>query len=164
MGVAGQVIGDLAQIALAKPDHIDMAICSPGGITKGGFAIAEFIEFELDVPVHARVLSMCHSAATYPLLACAKRTASEMATFVIHRQTSSIRLEHSKNFDAEVDGWKTENAATHQRQLRFYSQKLGTSEDEVEKYLDFGSSSTNNELTAQQALKIGLLTEVRELS
>ena len=164
MGTAGHVIDDLAQIALINPKHIDMVICSPGGITKGGFAVAEFIEFELGTPVHARVLSKCHSAATYPLLACKKRIANEMASFVLHRQTSSITLEYSSNFNADVDGWKVENITTHNKQLQFYSKKLGLSVKEVKKYLDSGSSRTNNELTADQALKLGLLTEVRKLS
>ena len=160
----GEVIADLARVALTNPEHIDLVICSSGGVTDMGFAIAQFIEYELRIPVHARVFGMCHSAATYPLLSCKKRVGNELSTFVIHRQTTSIEIDYSNNCAEVVAGWQAENEATHKRQLRFYSRKLKKSVREVELLLNRGSAPTNNELSAKEALELGLLTEVVPLS
>ncbi len=162
-GVAGQVIADLARRALEKPKFIPLVICSAGGLTDAGFAIAQFIEFRLTVPVHAEVFGICNSAATYPLLCCERRVANELVTFVIHRQTSTITLGHSADFKKNVDGWEADNAALHTKQVRFYSRKLGISTEVAEQLIDRGSSVTSNELSAQEALKLGLLTKVRKL-
>lgn len=161
---AGVAIAELAQQAMDDPEHIDLVFCSPGGVTDAGFLIAQFIEFELDVPVHGYVLGMCNSAATYPLLCCKKRFGNELTTFVLHRHTSEIQFAYDSNFEHSLDGWRKDNKLVHKRQVRFYSKKLGKPKKEVEKLLVRGTAKTNFRLTAKQALRLGLLTDILPLA
>jgi|GEM_PF-7067969 len=162
-GVANMVIEDLSQLAMGDPEFIAMVIKSNGGITDDGFVLAQFIEHELGIPVHARVLGYCHSAATYPLLCCEMRTGYSHSKFVLHHQTTSMQTRYDPDtFDAEVDSWKKENHATFQQQLNFYMQKLGKSQEEAREILDAGSAGVNNEINAQKALKLGILTEIAQ--
>jgi len=163
-GVAARVISDLARLASKKPDFIDLAISSDGGITSDGFAIAQFIEFSLDIPVHAKVIGVCNSAATYPLLCCTKRTGNELTTFVLHRQTSGITIKYDANFKKNAEGWMESNEKIHQTQVRFYSQKLGLSKKDTQAIMLRGSAETNFKLSADDALEIGLLTKIETLS
>jgi ATP-dependent protease ClpP protease subunit len=163
-GIVGVVISDLARLAADEPDFINLAISSNGGITDDGFTIAQFIEFELGIPVHAQVFGVCDSAATYPLLTCKKRTGNELTTFVLHHQTAGITTPYGADFEKTATGWVEDNKKIHQKQVRFYSQKLGLPAKEAEAIMLRGSAGTNNKLSAQDALNIGLLTEVTKLS
>lgn len=162
-GVANLVIEDLCKLALAQPDHIPMVIKSNGGITDDGFVLAQFIEFELGIPVHARVLGYCHSAATYALLSCPRRIGYSYSTFVLHHQTSGVQLRYNPDdFDAEVEAWKKENHAIFHQQLDFYMQKLGKTQEEAREILDAGSAGLDNEIDAHKALDLGILTEIAQ--
>jgi ATP-dependent protease ClpP protease subunit len=163
-GVAAQVISDLAHLAIKKPDSIALVISSDGGITNDGFAISQFIEFSLNVPVHAEVIGACYSAATYPLLCCKKRVGNELTTFVLHHQTSGITIKYDADFKKNARGWVKDNEEIHRRQVRFYSQKLGISKKDVRAMMLRGSAATNYKLSAKAALKLGLLTKINALS
>jgi ATP-dependent protease ClpP protease subunit len=163
-GVDEQVISDLADTATHKPDHINLVINSNGGLTSKGFAIAQFIEFELTIPVHAYVSGVCYSAATYPLLCCKKRTANELSSFIIHRQTTSITIDYGEKFDSELEDWKKESEKLHQKQIWFYAKKLNISPKKTEDLLSFGSKSIDNRITAKEALKIGMPTDIVKMN
>ena len=158
-----QVIADLAEMASRKPNHINLRICSEGGVTDYGFTIAQFIEFELDIPVYAEVFGSCDSAATYVLLSCRRRAGNELATFVLHRQTARLELEYSPSFETEVTGWIKANQTTHERQILYYTRKLRLARCKVEEILDKGSAKTNSEISASEALQLGILTKVTKI-
>ncbi len=152
---------DLAGLALTKPDYIPMLIKSFGGDTDEGFELAHFIEFDLGVPVHATV-AYSHSASTYSLLCCAKRTGRPSSHFVLHHQTSMMQTQYNpREFDNDVDAWKLDNHATFQRQLSFYMRKLNISEAKAAQILADGSASINNRTDAETALELGILTEIK---
>ncbi len=159
-GVANLVIEDLSTLALSKPRFIPLVIKSNGGISDDGFMLAQFIEHELDIPVHARVFAYCHSAATYPLLCCTERIGYEYANFVLHHQTTGIQTDYGNDYDKVVKGWQEENHRLHQQQISFYSKKLGLNRNRTEKLLQEGSESTNNKIDAERALDLGILTTV----
>jgi len=162
--VADLVIADLARLAMEKPDYIPLVISSTGGLTSEGFKIAQFIEFELNIPVHAQVFGECYSAATYALMCCTERVSNELTTFLLHHHTSEIKVEYSADFKKNARGWVKENEKIYRAQVRFYSQKLGLTKKNINKILSKGSAETNTALSAKDALKIGLLTKINTLS
>jgi hypothetical protein len=112
-GIASIVIEDLARLALKQPDFIPMVTKSNEGITEDGFVLAQFIEHELGIPVHARMLGYCNSAATYALLTCQERIGYEYSAFVLHHQTAGMETQYDpETYDKRVDAWKKENAET----------------------------------------------------
>lgn len=155
-----QVILDIIDMA-ERHNSLTIAISSPGGYTSAGFRLAQFIEQELNIPVKARVWGSCSSASTYPLLCCNERVAHPEATFVLHRQTSSIETEYNLNFDKKVHEWKCDNKKIHKRQVRFYTRKLKLSKEEVEKELLRGTG-IDAEMSVKKAQRIGLITSVSE--
>lgn len=156
-----EVIDQLADLKRqGKP--LCLVISSPGGVTNAGFDLAQFIEQELQSEVDARIWGRCSSAATYALLCCKKRIAHPEAVFVIHRQTSSIELEYTDNFENRVEEWRRSNAFTHQRQIDFYARKLKLDAEKVVALLDKGMG-IDAELSAKEALELGLITEISSL-
>lgn len=153
-----QVICDLIKLAHNQTE-VTLVISSPGGVTDAGFRLAQFIEQELSVPVIGRVWDQCSSASTYALLCCAKRSAHPQATFVLHRQTSSIEMEYTDDFKKRVDEWVADNAAIHSRQVDFYSRKLQLPQNKVEEILVRGTG-VNSQLSATEALEIGLINSI----
>jgi ATP-dependent protease ClpP protease subunit len=153
-----EVIGDLTHLRTTQ-EEIILSISSPGGETMPGFRLAQFIEQELNAPVTARVWGLCASAATYTLLCCAKRIAHPESVFVLHRQTSGIRLEYDLNFKKKIKEWENDNIQTHEQQIKFYCRKLKLPKSRVEKILLKGMGYDSH-INATDALKLGLITEI----
>ncbi len=154
----GDVITRMIEYHLQnKP--LKLVICSQGGVTNAGFELAQFIEQELQSEVSARVWGQCSSAATYALLCCKSRMAHPQATFVIHRQTTSLEVEYTDVFKDKIAEWERDCEFTHQRQVDFYSRKLSMASEQVIELLDRGMG-LDCSISAAQAKEMGLITEI----
>lgn len=155
-----QVMIDLVEMS-KENSPVQLVVASPGGDTRPGFRLAQFIEQELDIVVNARVWGECSSAATYALLCCEERIAHPQTTFVLHRQTAGIELEYNLDFKKKNQEWIRENKKTHDRQVQFYTRKLKLKKKKVEQEL-LRVTGIDAEIPVKKAMKIGLITGVSE--
>ncbi len=154
----------MARLSMDVVDHIDLVISSPGGDTDAGLMLTEFIDHELGKPVHARTWGKCNSSATFVLLCCKKRVAAPLTRFVIHRQTTSLELQYDATFPERLDAWKKEQALLLDRLTHFYATKLNISPEVAAELMERGSYGINDTLSTEEALRIGLVTEVQDMT
>lgn len=83
-----------------------------------------------------------------------------LATFVIHSSTTGVEFKSDSMTSKKLADLSSEIATQSAAMMGIYSRKLKLSESDVRKLVDRGDQDFNNWLTAEEALQIGLVTEI----
>lgn len=158
-----QVIPRLLQLQSESDELITLFIASKGGRVHRALAICDLIMHVLTVPVNGVAFGMCNSAASYILLHCNKRIATPHTEFLIHSTSinnCSISFDGTEEQHVRGlldDGRKTQIAVEH-----MYQERLGMSAEKVKALMHRGDRDFDSCLSAQDALAIGLITEIAQ--
>jgi len=126
-------------------------INSYGGSLFDGLSMYDFIKGS---EISVGVIGVCASAATLPVIASSNSWATPNSRFLIHNPSVEARGEAS-----DMKRTAEELQIEQQRAVDLYAQHLTISREEIQ-------SLMNEEkfITAQQALEIGLIKEIKEYS
>jgi len=155
-----QFKADLCRVATQTEGVIALNIRSHGGITRGGLEIADFISHNLGRIVDATVDGVCDSAATFVLLACRKRISLPNASFILHSTTVPYNIKLDDDYEENAAHIAAANMRTYEKVLTFYSQKLKIPKSRVKQMLKRGDQDFNDELSAEEAKEVGLITHI----
>lgn len=157
-----RVIDQLAQLQFeSASEPIKVYIDSPGGRFDVAMSICDFIEHLLMVPVHGYVLGECSSSATFVLLSCEKRICTPHAEFVVHNGTTSgVEFKTDKTTPKNLEDLLADVNHVVSLVVDFYAKRLGLSKEKVEKLLERGDQNFNRALSAEEALAVGLVTQI----
>lgn len=98
------------------------------------------------------VIGICASAATLPLLACSNRWGTPNSKYLIHNPAAGIEGDALALAKAAIELKDFENQT-----IDIYSKHLSISKEEIAEMMNKDSL-----LTAQQALEIGLINEIKD--
>ena len=144
-------------------EPIKLLINSGGGDIDAAIDLCDFMDHVLTVPIHGVVIGECSSAATFVLLSCSVRKATQHSRFVIHSGTTGgVEFKMDKMTPKNLTDLTEEATNTAKMVVGFYAQKLGKSTSEVEKLIERGDQRFNSALTAQEAMEVGLITQIVE--
>lgn len=126
-------------------------INSFGGSLFEGLAIYDYIKGN---NIEVGVIGVCASAATLPVIASSNSWATPNSRFLIHNPSA-----YSEGTANDMSDAANELQKEQQRAVNLYAEHLNMSADEIQ-------SLMNEEkfITAQQALKIGIIKEIKEFS
>lgn len=159
--VVENLIRRMVELQLRSPvEPIKLVIDSGGGSSVPALWLHDFISQVLTAPVHATVIGVCASAATFVLLACPVRRSLPHARFVIHSGTrrASITIDNTSETAAEQ---LLADIRQHKATVtRFYSRKLKKTPAEIEQLVARGDQHFNEDMTAEEAFQLGLITEI----
>lgn len=159
--MVGDVIDRLLDLQLQASDPIRLVINSRGGSRDSAMSLHDVICYALSAPVHAIVIGHCCSAATFVLLACKVRLAMPHARFVVHSGTfSGISIKTNEMSLTKASRVFDEIKKGANEVLTFYAAKLDKSREEVQKLIDRGDEQYDNQMTADEAKAIGLITNI----
>lgn len=142
------------QIALAKQAEVKkivFIINSIGGNVLDGLAMYDIVSALTDIETEGRVCGVCASAATYPLLACDKVTATPNSYLMIHRVAGGIYGENLEEIAKSVS--LLEEA--EQRVVAIYASKTGLTPDEI-----FELMNKADYLNTAKALELKMIDEI----
>ena len=113
------------------------------------------MRYVLTLPIHALVIGRCASSATFPLLACKVRRCTPHATFLVH----------SAKLDAPVVVHDIDRAVADAKKslevvIDLYVRELQKTRAEIVAMMERGDRRFDCDYTAEQALEIGLITEI----
>ncbi len=157
----GEVSRRLIQLQLESPKPVKLLINSLGGGRLPAMALHDLIRHGLTMPVHALVMGKCYSAATFILLACKIRRSMPHGRFIIHSGSMN-------NITLRQDGMTEENVARLSAEIRkdteelitLYQKGLKKPRGVIKKLIAQGDKAHDNQLSAEEALGIGLITEI----
>jgi ATP-dependent Clp protease, protease subunit len=129
-------------------------INSPGGSLFEGLAMFDYVK---STDIEVGCIGLCASAATLPLLASSKRFGTPNSRYLIHNPMLSFFLETltSSELQKNADDLKLEQ----QKALTLYTQNLSIPENEIIQLMD-----ENKIIDAQEALRIGLIKEIKDIN
>jgi len=156
----GDITSRLLSLQCRSVEPIKLVINSRGGDRYPALALYDVIRYCLTAPVHAIVIGECFSAATFVVLACEKRQAMPHARFVIHSGTLGTTIRNDELTVAKMPKLIDEVQKGSTEIVRFYADNLKISDDEVKKLIARGDDEFDNEMSAEEALGIGLITEI----
>jgi ATP-dependent Clp protease protease subunit len=140
---------------------IQVLIDSPGGQSRAAFLLCDLILHVLTVPTHGFVLSKCDSAATFVLLSMPVRRCAPHARFVIHSgKLSNISLRLDTMTSKKMKLLAREIAENTDELAKYYCERLDLSAKKVAELVARGDEDFNDSLSAKEAKKIGLITEI----
>lgn len=156
-----QLMRQMILLRIESAEPIKMVIDSGGGDTIASLAFCDFLRFGLEVPVHGIVTGICGSAATFILLHCTKRYGMPHSLYLIHSseagglalKTSPSTKHERKQLDLELD-------SLHDKVTQMYMRTLKLKRKKVEELTDRGEQRFNREMWAEEALELGLITEI----
>lgn len=157
-----QLIEQLLECQLASStDSVKLIIESGGGDTGPALTVCDIITNVLTIPIEAIAIGRCSSAATFILLHCPVRRATPHTQFIIHSgRIGNIEFTMNQMTEKNLNDLLCETKTFVAAITELYAGKLGLSATEVQRLIDRGDQDFNNALTAEEALKIGLITEI----
>lgn len=158
--VIGNAMGRLLRLQLQSSDPITLVINSPGGSRFPALELHDVIRYGLSAPVRAIVVGQCHSAATFILLACEKRLAMPHARFIIHSGRYGASIRNDELSLSKIDRLTSEIQKGAADVIRFYAERMGRTTMQVKELIARGDEQFDNEMTASEALEVGLITEI----
>lgn len=135
-------------------EPIYLFIDSPGGSVQAGLTIIDCMNY-VKAPVYTFCYSMAASMAAVILAAGEKRFAFEHSTIMIHQPSRLIVEQYVKQSDLSEAARSAEETRKTLEELLAKSTKGKTSIQEMHK-----ACEKDNYLTAEQALKMGLIDEI----
>lgn len=146
---------------VSHTEPIKLIIGSPGGSSDAALMVCDVMAHLITAPIEALVIGQCSSAATFILLQCHVRRATPHARFVIHSSTiSGLRFTMDQMTDKKLSDLLQETRTHSALVANLYGKKLGLEQDKVTELIARGDQAFNNALSAEEALAIGLITEI----
>jgi ATP-dependent protease ClpP protease subunit len=133
--------------------EVDVIINSPGGSYIEGFAIHDYLR-SLNIKIHSKVIGMCASIATIPMLAGDTREMSANSEFVIHNPWLDPSAMSGMEAD-EIIKLGNEVKAAETKMLAFYVERTGADKAVIEALM-----KQDSKLSAERAKELGFVTDV----
>jgi ATP-dependent protease ClpP protease subunit len=158
------VLNRLLALQFDSPtEAVKLVINSGGGDSDAALDLCDFIDHVLTVPIHAIVIGECSSSATLILLSCTTKSATRHSRFVIHSGTLGGVEFTTDNMTNKKLADLTREATNYVQMVKeYYARKLGVGDNIVEKLLARGDQTFDNALSAEEALQVGLITDIIE--
>ncbi len=157
----GDVRLRLLQLQIEGAGPVRLLIDCNGGERFYAEKLYGLINGILTMPVHALVVGKCASAATRILLACKVRRSMPYGQFLIHSGSmENISLKQDGMTEKNVDRLLREIRKDTEKLITFYQRHLKKSRRIIKKLIEGGDEKFDNYLSAQEALEIGLITEI----
>jgi ATP-dependent Clp protease protease subunit len=128
-------------------------INSPGGSLWEGLAMHDYVKAN---NVDVGVIGICASAATLPLIASSRRWGTPNSRYLIHNPSSSFFF--AQLTADELDKSAKDLKQEQDRALQLYVSVLNKSKEDLELLM-----SEERVIDANEALELGLITEIREM-
>jgi len=155
------VQNQLLQLQMVSDDRINLIIDSGGGDTYRALALCDLMTCVLTAPVRGIVNNVCGSAATFILLHCGERLGMPHAQFMIHSgQMGDIKIPVNQSTAKNLTQLLNEAKTTEEQVVRMYMDRLKKNRKQVQKLIARGDQSFDNLMTAEEALKVGLITHI----
>lgn len=174
--ITEQLVDDVRKQLIAlqalSPDRINLIIDSVGGDAYQALLLCDLISTIMTAPVRGIALGSCGSAATFVMLHCNERISTPSSRFLIHSGTrSKISVPIGQTTSENLEQLLKEVRSTEEKVLGLYTTRLtvpvwtGETTDEekrrfVQGLIDRGDQPFNQWLSAEEAVKIGLVTGI----
>jgi ATP-dependent Clp protease protease subunit len=140
---------------------ITLMINSGGGSVYAALDLCDLITHVLVAPVHAVAVGNCHSAATFIMLHCEKRMCTPHSRFIIHSGTmNGVSLRMDETTEKNLSDLLRDSQSATEMIVRMYMRKLKMGKKQVQALINRGDQDFNNALSAQEAMKIGLIQHI----
>jgi len=153
-------------------EPITLLIDSAGGCTMSALHLCDFMTTLMTAPIRGIALGNCKSAATFIMLHCNPRLGTRHSRFLIHSGSRKLSISINHTTTEQVEQILRDSRTTEKAILRLYMERLTPrewedthpTEDErrefVEHMIKRGDQRFDYTLTAEEALKIGLIQEI----
>ena len=156
-----------------SPDRINLIIDSGGGSLDAALRLCDLISTVMTAPVRGIALGACGSAATFVMLYCNERISTPYSRFLIHSGTrSKISIPIGQTTSENLEQLLRDVKSTEKMVLDLYMSRLTPaswaqqkpSDDErrtyVQKLIDRGDQPFDDWMSAEEAVEVGLVTEI----
>jgi len=172
-----QSVGDVGQrlitLQARSPDRINLVIDSGGGSMDAALRLCDLMSTVMTAPVRGIALGACGSAATFVMLYCNERISTPYSRFLIHSGTrSKISIPIGQTTSENLEQLLKDVKATEEMVLSLYMSRLTPttwSKEEqtdmqrreyVQKLINRGDQPFDDWMSAQEAIEVGLITEI----
>lgn len=172
-----QSIGELGQrmieLQARSTDRINLIIDSGGGSIDFALYLCDLMSTVMTAPVRGIALGSCGSAATFVMLYCNERISTPYSRFLVHSGTrSKISIPIGQTTSENLEQLLKDVKATEEMVLGLYMSRLTptawtkkepTDEERrgyVQKLINRGDQSFDNWMSAEEAIEVGLVTEI----
>lgn len=172
-----QSIGEVGQRMIAlqarSPDRINLVIDSGGGSVDAALRLCDLMSTVMTAPVRGIALGSCGSAATFVMLYCNERISTPYSRFLIHSGTrSKISIPIGQTTSENLEQLLKDVKATEEMVLGLYMSRLTPTswakkepKDEerreyVQRLIDRGDQPFDDWMSAEEAVEVGLITEI----
>jgi ATP-dependent protease ClpP protease subunit len=169
----GEVGQRMVELQARSPDRINLIIDSGGGSMDAALRLCDLMSTVLTAPVRGIALGACGSAATFVMLYCNERLSTPYSRFLIHSGTrSKISIPIGQTTSENLEQLLRDVKATEEMVLGLYmgkltpiawSKKEPTDEkrrEYVQQLIDRGDQSFDDWMSAEEAIEVGLVTEI----
>lgn len=169
----GEVGQRMVELQARSPDRINLIIDSGGGSMDAALRLCDLMSTVLTAPVRGIALGACGSAATFVMLYCNERLSTPYSRFLIHSGTrSKISIPIGQTTSENLEQLLRDVKATEEMVLSLYMSKLTpvawskekpTDEmrrEYVQQLIDRGDQSFDDWMSAEEAIEVGLVTEI----
>ncbi|MFT7506970.1 MAG: ATP-dependent protease ClpP protease subunit [Acidimicrobiales bacterium] len=158
----GEICNQILTLQTISNDEIFLIIQSGGGNTHSALTMCDMMTHLITAPITGIALGDCHSAATFIMLHCDTRIALPHAKFIIHSGTiSGVSTRMDDAAEEEVKHLLQDIQRTSKEVVKVYMDRLGKSKAQVEAIIARGDQSFDNALSAEDAMKIGLVQKIQ---
>lgn len=169
----GEVGQRMVELQARSPDRINLVIDSGGGSMDAALRLCDLMSTVLTAPVRGIALGACGSAATFVMLYCNERLSTPYSRFLIHSGTrSKISIPIGQTTSENLEQLLRDVKATEEMVLGLYMSKLTpvawskkkpTDEkrrEYVQQLIDRGDQPFDDWMSAEEAIEVGLVTEI----
>jgi len=168
-----EVVQQMITLQARSHERINLIIDSGGGGVEPALLLCDIMSTLLIAPVRGIALGACGSAATFIMLYCNERISTPFSRFLIHSGTrSKISIPIGQTTSENLEQLLRDVKATEEMVLGLYMNRLTPTAwtkkeptDEkrrkyVQKLIDRGDQPFDEWMTADEAVEIGLVTEI----
>lgn len=163
----------LISLQMISNDRINLIIDSGGGETSPALTFCDLLSALITAPVRGIALGSCGSAATFVMLHCNERVSTPYSRFVIHSgMVSQISVPINQTTSVDLEQLLLKVKATEEKVIRLYMNRLtppawkksqpkeAEKREFVRKLIERGDQRFNDVLSAEEAIQVGLVTEI----
>lgn len=162
----------LIQLQMQSNDRINLIIDSGGGGAGAALQLCDVINTVITAPVRGIAFGTCGSAATFIMLHCHERIATPYSRFLVHSGTRSrISIPINQTTSENLEQLLHEVKSVEEMVIKLYMEKLRpdhwtgketnkVKREFVEKLISRGDQRFDEWMSAEEAVKIGLIERV----
>jgi ATP-dependent protease ClpP protease subunit len=163
----------LITLQARSPDRINLVIDSGGGSMDASLRLCDLMSTVMTAPVRGIALGSCGSAATFVMLYCSERISTPYSRFLIHSGTrSKISIPIGQTTSENLEQLLKDVKATEEMVLGLYMSRLTPTawasdkptdekrREYVQKLIDRGDQPFDDWMSAEQAVEVGMITEI----